>query len=131
MESEEVKNQVYIDDLLTAATGKEEALVKTSRWDEICSHASMPNKGWTYSGDDASDVDIGCDMDVNKVLGLGWDPKTDTFLFRVVLKAKLHTGASEVIKITSVEEEEKEEDNWNADNLLTSLTSERGSDMSH
>ena len=46
VESEEVKRQTYIDDGLTAAPSKEEALVKTRRWDEITGHASMFNKGW-------------------------------------------------------------------------------------
>ena len=104
IESKEVVEQTYVDDELTAATGKEEALIKTLRWDEICEDASMPNKGWTYSGDDASDVAIGSDLDVDKVLGYAWDPKTDTFLFRVKLKVKLLPGMTEINEISSVKE---------------------------
>ena len=54
VESEEVKSQTYVDDQLGAAAGKVEAVQKNERWDEICDHASMPNKGWTYSGDISS-----------------------------------------------------------------------------
>ena len=103
IESEEIKRQIYIDDELTAANGMEEALEKTRRWDEITAHASMPNKGWTFSGDDSSDVPIGCELGVDKVLGLAWDPKSDDFLYHVKLKVKLQKSI-EVIEITSVEE---------------------------
>ena len=48
--------------------------------DEICEHAGMPNKGWTYSGDDFSSVQIGGDdSSIDKVLGILYDPKTDEF----------------------------------------------------
>ena len=62
IESEEVKHQTYIDDGLTAAPSKSEAVTKTQRWDEICAHGSMFNKGWTYSGDDKTDIVIGGDL---------------------------------------------------------------------
>ena len=83
-ESEEVKRQTYIDDGLTAAPSKQEAIVKSQRWDEICAHASMHNKGWTFSGDDESDVVIGGDdeMDIDKILGLLWGPIIDSFIFQ-------------------------------------------------
>ena len=102
VESREIKEQTYIDDELTAAPSKAEALVKTQRWDEIKAEASMPNKGWKYSGDDGVEVEIGNDLDVDKVLGLIWDPKTDTLLFRVKLKVKLRSGGYEIIEITTV-----------------------------
>ena len=106
-ESEEVKFQTYIDDGLTAASSKAEALVKTQRWDEIWTHASMPNKGWIFSGDDRSGVDIGGDeTDIEKVLGLSWDPKSDYFLFKAKLhvKIRLQQGGYEDIEISTVEE---------------------------
>ena len=102
VESREIKEQTYIDDELTAAPSKAEALLKTQRWDEIKAEASMPNKGWKYSGDDGVEVEIGNDLDVDKVLGLIWDPKTDTLLFRVKLKVKLRSGGYEIIEITTV-----------------------------
>ena len=103
VESKEIKEQTYIDDELTAAPSKAEALIKTQRWDEIKAEASMPNRGWMYSGDDASVVEIGGDLDVDKVLGLAWDPKSDTLLFRVKLKLKMKSGGLEIIEISTVE----------------------------
>ena len=92
VESEEIKTQTYVDDDLVAADDKQHALVKTSRHDEICDHAGMPNKGWTYSGDDISEVSIsgeGEEKDDEKVLGSYWAPKTDTFKFHVTLVFKM------------------------------------------
>ena len=68
---------------------KDEAVLKTRRMDEICDHAGMPNKGWIFSGDEStSSVPIGGKVDEleERVLGLLWVPKSDTFNFRVVLK---------------------------------------------
>ena len=42
-ESKLIKTQTYVDDELVAASNKEEALLITSRMDEITSHADMPN----------------------------------------------------------------------------------------
>ena len=91
-ESKAVKEQTYIDDELTAAEDKESALLKTKHMDEICEHAGMPNKGWTFSGDSKkSDVPIGDDgsQESEKVLGMSWDPESDMFKFNV--KLKLHS----------------------------------------
>ena len=76
VESEEVKTQTYIDDQLTAVVSKEEAVVKTQRWDEICAHASMPYAGWTYTGDQVStDIPLGGDEEeMDKRLGQSWNP---------------------------------------------------------
>ena len=105
VESNEVKTQTYIDDQLTAAANKEEAVVKTQRWDEICDHASMPNKGWTYTGDQvSSDIPLGGDEEVDKRLGQSWNPGSDDFLFKATLRVKLREGGSKEITITTVEE---------------------------
>ena len=66
----------------------------------------MFNKGWTYSGDDKSDIVIGGDLeDIEKVLGLLWDPKSDRFVFRTKLRVKIKVkGSQEFIEINSVEE---------------------------
>ena len=89
VESRELKEQTYIDDALIAAADMEEAKLKTARLDEICEHASMENKGWTFSGDSSSSaLSIGGEVDrcEDKVLGLLWDPKSDSFHFRVELR---------------------------------------------
>ena len=88
MASKEVKEQTYVDDALIAARNKEEAIVKTSQFDEILNHADMPNKGWMYSGDESNALPIGADAaseQEDRVLGLLWDPKSDTFYFTVEL----------------------------------------------
>ena len=85
-ESEDLKFQTYIDDELVAASNREETVEKTRRMDEICEHAGMQNKGWTYSGDHRnSDVVIGGEIDVleERVLGLSWVPGKDDFKFSV------------------------------------------------
>ena len=65
------------------AEDKNHALVKTSRIDEIGEHTEMPNKGWTFNGDDVWDgVTIGsCEEKKEKVLGMGWIPKSDMVNF--------------------------------------------------
>ena len=88
VESQELKNQTYIDDELVAAADKNQAFEKTRRLDEICLHAGMPNKGWAYSGDHSvEDVSIGGEEigATEKVLGISWVPKSDVFRFQVTL----------------------------------------------
>ena len=105
-ERKEVKERTYIDDGLTAAPRMSEALIKTRRWDEILDHCSMRNKGWTFSGDDKSDVDIGRDQsDMEKVLGLAWDPKSDSFVFKTKLHLKVKIQKEEQIHELSTLEE--------------------------
>ena len=85
VESEEIKQQTYVDDELVAAPGMEELRLKTQRMDEICDHANMPNKGWLYSGDEtAPDISIGegvsgIESVSEKVLGALWNLGSDTF----------------------------------------------------
>ena len=88
VESEEIKNQTYVDDQLIAASDMNAAQLKTQRMDEITAHANMPNKGWVFSGEaDSSGVVIGGeDIESEKVLGLLWTASSDTFGFCVVLK---------------------------------------------
>ena len=91
-----MKDQTYVDDELTAALDMEHAHLKTDRWDEICHHAGMPNKGWTYSGDESSGVEIGSGGNVIlKVLGFSWIPRTDIFVFNVCVKLAISPGGSE------------------------------------
>ena len=87
-ESQELKDQTYVDDQLVAAPSKDLALQKTQRLDEITDHAGMPNKGWTFSGDDVSlDFEIGGDQaEIEKVLGIFWSSLKDVFVFKVILK---------------------------------------------
>ena len=99
-ESQELKEQTYIDDELISALDEKDARLKTQRMDEICKHAGMPNKGWVFSGEEQkSDIVIGCDLDAGeeRVLGLSWVPREDVFKFHVKLnlsgKSKEKDGA--------------------------------------
>ncbi len=81
-----------------------ELRIKTERMDEICDHAGMKNKGWTFSGDNSDlSFSIGDEAGVasEKVLGLLFSPSTDSFNFNVVLRFKVN---GEDVAITSVEE---------------------------
>ena len=100
IESQEIKDQTYIDDELVASVTLEDVKLKTKRMDEICEHAGMPNKGWTYSGEDASGVAIG-DTGEEKVLGISWVPVSDMFTFHVVLR--FVEGSHEVVVVTEDE----------------------------
>ena len=97
-ESKELKDQTYIDDELMAAVNMDEAILKTKRLDEICEHAGMPNKGWTFSRDASSTKAlIGGEVDESeeRVLGLRWNPESDTFSFNVVLRLKKSANSME------------------------------------
>ena len=79
---------------------------KTARLDEICEYAGMPNKGWTFSGEDKADVPIGDVGDSEeKVLGNLWVPKLDVFKFRVILSFQLK--GSEETSVRTVEDLQK------------------------
>ena len=89
-ESEDVKKQTYVDDALVADLGDKEIRVKTERIDEICADAGMRNKGWVYSGELTADLSICGDAgEDNMVLGIGWSPGPDEFVFRVTLHFKI------------------------------------------
>ena len=78
-----------------------EAHIKTGRWDEICEHAGMPNKGWAFSWTDAPGIELGSMDNIMKVLGFSWIPISDLFVFQVCLKL---TVAGEQKEITTVDE---------------------------
>ena len=107
-----LKEQTYIDDQLLAAINMEKALLTTSRIDEICNRASMPNKGWTFSGDTGkSELNIGGEYQLpnDKVLGLLWDSESDMFRFNAELNLKCRdkNGSLVDVKVTSVKELEQ------------------------
>ena len=92
VESQEIKDQSYVDDLLMAAEDTDRARIKTARIDEILEHASMPNKGWVYSGDKASaTIEIGkesAELEA-KVLGVKYIPEIDSFVFNGDVKIEI------------------------------------------
>ena len=104
-----IKEQTYIDDELVAAENEAALHQKTNQMDEITTHAGMKNKGWTYSGDETCpEIEIVSevgDAEEEKVLGLLWDPKTDTFKFQAKLKLKINLGNHQVDITISSEDE--------------------------
>ena len=107
--SRDVRKQTYIDDALIAGENMTETRTKTEQIDEICDDASMPNKGWTFSGDvNGSAVLIGADEGVvaeDRVLGLLWQSETDTFHYSVELDVKYRNEKDVVceLKATTVQ----------------------------
>ena len=84
-----VKEETYTDDELTAATDKEAALLKTQHMNEICGHACMSNRGWTFTGNEKKEdvlIDDNEEAEDEKVFGTSWEPKSDMFKFKVKLK---------------------------------------------
>ena len=67
----------------------------------------MQNKGWTFTGDDKLDAVIGGDeIDIEKFLGMAWDSKSDSFIFktRLHLKSNIKRSVGESHEISSIEE---------------------------
>ena len=108
LEREEIKRHTYVGDELVAAEGMNELLTKMKHMDEICEHANMPNKGWSYSGDQtAADMNIGKEVSdveqvLEKVLDALWNPGSDKFYFVVTLKLKTKDG--KIHKVSTMEE---------------------------
>ena len=99
VESDDVKNQTYIDDTLIAAASDEEIREKATRIDEICADAGMENKGWVFSGDCSnSDHAIGGETGdlEEQLLGMLWSARTDKFSFNIVLRFKIEGVEVEV-----------------------------------
>ena len=103
-----MKQERYIDNELTAATDKEAALLKTQHIDEICDYVGMPNKGWTFTGDERKyDVPLGDDGEGEdeKVLGMPWKPKSE--MFKVKLKLGDHKEERTISKVEQLGSDSK------------------------
>ena len=71
--SQDMKEQLYVDDELVADKSMVELKTKTQQMDEISDHAGMSNKGWTYSGDDtAVEFDIGTHPEMEERSSKKW-----------------------------------------------------------
>ena len=103
--SRQLMGNSYVDDV--GLTGKDMAEIKrrTKEADEILGHANMRIKKWIYSGENTQHVDIGEisgslpleDSGIERMLGVMWDPKSDSFRFAVrinlsTLKKKSRIG---------------------------------------
>lgn len=113
-ESKLLKELTYVDDITIPAANKEEALIRTQRIDEMCDHAAMPNKGWTYSGDKSKrKLAIGGELSNpgpdDKTLGMLWDSESDSFSLcaQLNLKCREPDGTLRDVVVRSLEDLEE------------------------
>ena len=103
--AEQIKESSYVDDLGLTAVSKEDLMRKTKEANQILQHAGMRVKKWICSGDHQGLVEVGelreCSsaegQEVERMLGILWDPVSDVFKFMVrinlsPLKKKSRTG---------------------------------------
>ena len=82
-----VKDQSYIDDILTGFMSEEEGSRVRKCIDRILQHADMKSKGWISSGDMAQDIELNTDEAlIEKALGCRWQVKEDKIIYKVNMK---------------------------------------------
>ena len=90
----QIKQQSYVDDIGLTDSSRLGLETRIKEADIILDHANMPVKGWIFSGDDdrkEEEIEMGdvtnCltaeDQEMERVLGVLWCPKKDTFKFQV------------------------------------------------
>ena len=87
----QLKNQSYEDDIGLTDSDDEKLVKKTKQADEVLNHANMKVKQWIVSGDNQDDVEVGSlikcltpeKAEVERVLGIIWNPKKDSFKLSV------------------------------------------------
>ena len=102
--SRQLKGKSYVDDLGLTAEDQDELKKRTIEADSILLHANMHVKKWVYSGDSQCEsVEVGdtlntaLSLDLERMLGITWDPYKDVFRFTMrinlsPLKNKSRTG---------------------------------------
>lgn len=77
-------NDSYVDDILHSCETISEAYSKINATDEILQEGGFQIKHWVISGhhDMTEDVKV-FDTEIEKVLGMTWEPKEDQFSFKV------------------------------------------------
>ena len=100
----QLKGKSYVDDLGLTAEDQDELKKRTIEADSILLHANMHVKKWVYSGDSQCEsVEVGdtlntaLSLDLERMLGIPWDPYKDVFCFTMrinlsPLKNKSRTG---------------------------------------
>ena len=79
--AEELRENLYVDDLLTGADEEKCAAALYSESNEIMEEAGMSLCKWQCNHKEIVDKDLSCDQESTKVLGIQWYPSTDEFGF--------------------------------------------------
>ena len=87
----QIKQQSYIDNIGLTNLDVGRLAEKTQQADKILEHANMKVKMWIVSGDSQGEVEVGNlsdnltleDAEIERVLGIVWQPERDVFKFSV------------------------------------------------
>ena len=105
--AQQLINKSYVDDLGLTDKTMDMLRKRTYEADEILKHANMRVKRWIFSGDSSQDPvqlgeaevisSSGSEPELERMLGIIWDPRKDVFRFTVRIglcrkcrKARLH-----------------------------------------
>mgnify|MGYP000051854145 CR=1 FL=1 len=78
----ELEENLYVDDFLTGADEEAEATRMIQEADQLMKGASMNLTKWGSNNREVHDLSDKCELLCNvKVLGLGWSPEEDCFMF--------------------------------------------------
>ena len=84
--SKTIRNNSYVDDILKSVSTREAAKKLSEEVDVVLSKGGFKIKKWIYSGNETQTEDNLSlnfeDPDDEKVLGMRWDPKEDSFKFK-------------------------------------------------
>ncbi|XP_045127641.1 uncharacterized protein LOC123514085 [Portunus trituberculatus] len=81
-----VTKNSYVDDIVHSCDDMHEARQLVSDIDLVLSQGGFKIKQWIMAGDELSDTDLGLlDSHEQRIFGLKWDPREDTFGYRVTL----------------------------------------------
>ena len=87
-----ITRNAYVDDIIDSVHDEETAKSRIAECNEILSHGSFKVKEWVTTSASGSDVQkeilaksVTGEKSAQKVLGLGWDKKSDTFGYKIRL----------------------------------------------
>ena len=83
--AQKIKEDTYVDDLLTGAEDVEETISLKNNIEAILSKANFKTHRFVISGDSAENMSLVGSGEVSKVLGVGYDPQRDAFTVQVRL----------------------------------------------
>ncbi|XP_068224562.1 uncharacterized protein [Palaemon carinicauda] len=75
----------YVDDIISSVNSKDCALERIKEVEEVLRLGGFQIKYWVLSGEDKDNNARVLNTEQEKVLGLSWKPKLDTFSYRVKL----------------------------------------------
>ena len=103
--AQQLKDNSYVDDIGLTGGNEVELRERVKEADIILKHANIHIKEWIFSGNSTETVGIGDlsnnvpieDIEMERMLGISWDPSADVFRFQVrinlsTLKKKSRVG---------------------------------------